>query len=333
MHLDHKLPWKTIASHFTLARDGSSPNYNLIALGLSTQGAALGHFSRIFIATIEEFSNTETSKINLNQVNGKLFSDDVLNFPEHHFGLGPHDTNSALNNPLDAKHQELKYWKGRASTASEYGTSPEYSASYSTADGDLADAAKMLVVTAAVSDNQAIRREALSALCQLSAHVPMSDLRGLSWGHGFGLSLVASEALKLYMLLNLIEAVQSRGAQQVSLLRVKILLCALGNYSLQNYDYPAQNIPHRAFWHSLGITESWADRQADGIGESEEPVVDPLGLGDDEVHQEARINVKKYLKDCFAILYVYDVFLKQIASEEERKEFWSYEINRVFLYL
>ncbi|KAH6994648.1 hypothetical protein EDB82DRAFT_502232 [Fusarium venenatum] len=323
MHLDHKLPWKTIASHFTLARAESSANYNLIALGLPSQDAALGHFSRVLIATIEEFSNTETSKVNTDQVNGKLFSDDVLNFPEHHFGLGPHDTNSALNNPLHAKHQDLDYWKERASTS-------DYGASYCTADGDLADAAKMLVITAAVSDNQAIRREALSALCQLSAHVPMSDLRGLTWGHGFGLSLVASEALKLYVLLNLIEAVQSRGAQQVSLLRVKILLCALGSYSLQNYDYPAQNIPHRAFWHSLGITESWADRQADGIIESEEPVVDPLGLGDDEVHQKARIDLKKYLKDCFAILYVYDVFLKQVANEEQRREFWLYEINLCF---
>ncbi|KAL6915464.1 hypothetical protein ACHAPO_009855 [Fusarium lateritium] len=324
MHLDHKLPWKTIASHFTLARDGSSANYNLVALGLPSQDAALGHFSRVLMATIEEFSNTETSKIIPDQDNGKLFSDDVLNFPEHHFGLGPHDTNSALNNPLDAKHQDLKYWKGRASTA------PEYGASYSTADGDLADAAKMLVITAAVSDSQAIRREALSALCQLSAHVPMSDLRGLSWGHGFGLSLVASEALKLYVLLNLIEAVQSRGAQQVSLLRVEILLNALGNYALQDYDFPAQNIPHRAFWNSLGITEYWAGRQANGIGESEEPVVDPLGLGDDEVHQKARIDLRKYLKDCFAILYVYDVFLKQIMNEEERREFWLYEISSCF---
>ncbi|KAG8673781.1 hypothetical protein FPOAC2_07253 [Fusarium poae] len=326
MHLDHKLPWKTIASHFTLAKSETNANYNLKALGLPTQDAALGHFSRVFIATIEEFSNTETSKINPDQINGKLFSDDVLNFPEHHFDLGPHEENSALKNPLHAKHQDLNYWKKRATTS-------ESDTGYCTRDGDLADAAKMLVITAAVSDNKTIRREALSALYQLSTHVPMSDLRYLTWGHGFGLDLVTSEAMKLYVLLNLIEAVQSQGAQQVSLLRVEILLRVLGNYALQNYDFPAQNIPHRAFWNSLGITEVWADRQADGIIESqeEEPVVDPLGFGDDEVHQKARVDLKRYLKDCFAILYVYDVFLKQVTDEEVRKEFWTYEIKRAVL--
>lgn len=27
--------------------------------------------------------------------------------------------------------------------------------------------------------------------------------------------------------------------------------------SLSDYDYPAQNIPHRAFWHTLGVTNVW----------------------------------------------------------------------------
>ncbi|KAF5008208.1 hypothetical protein FDECE_5507 [Fusarium decemcellulare] len=325
MHLDHKVPWNTIASHFTFTKAGSSSNYDLVALGLPGQTAAISHFSRVFVATIKEFSDTEIVKIKSNQASGKLFSDRVLNFAEYHFGLHAHCENSALNNPLTASYQDLEYWKSRTET-SEYGTH------YSSHDGDLADAAKMLVIVAAVSDDQLTRREALSALIRLSTQVPISDLRNLGCGHGFGLSLVAGVALEVYVLLNLIEAVQSRGTERVSLLRVERLLRFLGGYALQNYDYPAQNIPHRAFWNSLGVTDSWTGKQqglADIKIDDGKPIIDPLAPEDGELYQKARNDLQRYLKDCFAILYVYDVFLKQASRAEEAQEFWSYEISGI----
>ncbi|KAH7214502.1 heterokaryon incompatibility protein-domain-containing protein [Fusarium oxysporum] len=252
MHLDHKIPWHLIAPHFSLTPADQGANYNLAALDIPEQKAVIGHFNRVFLATIREFSDTESTKTDSTQISGKLFSDDVLYFAERHFGLGPHEDNSALHNPLNSSHQDLGYWKRRAKDLDS-----DVEPCYSTADANLADAAKMLVIVAATADDKTTRREALSALVRLSIEVPISDLRGLHWGHAFGLDLVASVALQMYIFLNLIEAVESRAAERVPLLSVEQLLSFLSNHALENYDFPAQNIPHRAFWHSLGVTEPW----------------------------------------------------------------------------
>jgi hypothetical protein len=325
MHLDHKIPWHLIAPHFSLTPADQVANYSLAALGLPEQKAAVGHFNRVFLATIREFSDTEIMKIDSTQISGKLFSDGVLNFAERHFGLGPHEDNSALHNPLNSSHEDLEYWKRRAKDPDSDGDP-----CYSTADADLADAAKMLVIVAAMADDKPTRREALSALVRLSNEVPLSDLRGLHWGHAFGLDLVASVALQMYIFLNLIEAVKSRGAEQVPLLSVEQLLSFLRNHALENYDFPAQNIPHRAFWHSLGVTESWAAGRHKGTLEGDRAVIDPLADGSDEAHQKAREGLKKYLKDCFAILYVYDVFLRNAVGSERADEYWQHELAWVF---
>ncbi|WJG36168.1 heterokaryon incompatibility protein-domain-containing protein [Fusarium oxysporum Fo47] len=271
MHLDHKIPWHLIAPHFSLTPSDQRGNYNLAALDIPEQKAVIGHFNRVFLATIREFSDTESTKTDLTPISGKLFSDDVLYFAERHFGLSPHEDNSALHNPLNSSHQDLGYWKRRAKALDS-----DVEPCYSTADANLADAAKMLVIVAATADDKTTRREALSALVRLSNEVPISDLRGLHWGHAFGLDLVASVALQMYIFLNLIEAVESRAAERVPLLSVEQLLSFLSNHALENYDFPAQNIPHRAFWHSLGVTESWVAGRRKGTLEGDKAVIDPL---------------------------------------------------------
>ncbi|KAF5252605.1 hypothetical protein FANTH_2499 [Fusarium anthophilum] len=328
MHLDHKIPWHLIAPHFSLTPAEQEGNYSLAAMGLPEQQAVIGHFNRVFLATIREFSDTENTKIDSVQGSGKLFSDDVVYFAERHFGLEPHEDNSALHNPLKPSHQDLEYWKRRAKD-------PDSDAEpfYSTADANLADAAKMLVIVAATADDKATRREALSALVHLANEVPLSNLRGLHWGHAFGLDLVASVALQMYIYLNLIEAAESRKAQRVALLSVEQLLLFLNNHALENYDFPAQNIPHRAFWFSLGVTESWVAGRRNGALEGDLTVVDPLADGLDEVQKKARVSLKKYLKDCFAILYVYDVVLRNAVGIERADEYWQYELNWVFTWI
>ncbi|KAF5980812.1 hypothetical protein FBULB1_5005 [Fusarium bulbicola] len=297
MHLDHKIPWHLIAPHFSLTPAEQEGNYSLAALGLPEQQSIIGHFNRVFLATIREFSDTENTKIDPVTGSGKLFSDGVLYFAERRLGLGPHENNSALHNPLKPSHQDLEYWKRRAKD-------PDSDAEpfYSTADANLADAAKMLVIVAATADDKATRREALSALVRLANEVPLSNLRGLHWGHAFGLDLVASVALQMYIYLNLIEAVESRTAQRVALLSVEQFLSFLSNHALENYDFPAQNIPHRAFWFSLGVTESWVAGRRKGTLEGDMKVVDPLADGLHQVQKKARGGLKKYLNHCFAIL-------------------------------
>ncbi|KAG5772420.1 hypothetical protein H9Q72_001394 [Fusarium xylarioides] len=328
MHLDHKIPWHLIAPHFSLTPAEQDGNYTLTALGLPEQQAVISHFNRVFLTTIREFSDTETTKIDTASANGKLFSDDVLYFAERHFGLEPHEDNSALHNPLKPSHQDLEYWKRRAKDPES-----DYEPCYTTADANLADAAKILVIVAATADDKTTRREALSALVRLAKEVPLSNLRGLHWGHAFGLDLVASVALQMYIYLNLIEAVESRAAERVSLLSVENFLSFLSNHALENYDFPAQNIPHRAFWHSLGVNESWVAGRRKGTLEGDMVVIDPLADGSDEVQKNAREGLTKYLKDCFAILYVYDVVLKHAVGLEQADEHWQYEFNWVLQWL
>ncbi|KAF5544519.1 hypothetical protein FPHYL_11009 [Fusarium phyllophilum] len=328
MHLDHKIPWTLIASHFTLAPAEQDGNYSLAALGSPEQQAVISHFNRVFLTTIREFSDTETTKIDSASANGKLFSDEVLYFAERHFGLEPHEDNSALHNPLKSSHQDLEYWKRRAKDPDS-----DYEPCYTTADANLADAAKMLVTVAATADDKTTRCDALSVLVRLAKEVPLSNLRGLHWGHAFGLDLVASVALQMYIYLNLIEAVESRAAERVSLLSVDNFLSFLSNHALENYDFPAQNIPHRAFWHSLGVNESWVADRRKGTLEGDMVVIDPLADGLDEVQQKAREELKKYLKHCFAILYVYDVVLRNTVGLERADEHWQYELTWVFGWL
>lgn len=325
MHLDHKIPWHLIAPHFNLTPADQGNNFDLAAQGSPKEQAIISHFTRVFLATIREFSNTEAMKIDPAPVSSKLFSEDVLNFAERHFSLGPHEDNSALHNPLSSSHQDIEYWKSRAKDP-DSGGDP----SYSTADANLADAAKMLVIVAATADDKLTRREALSALVCLANEVPISDLRGLHWGHSFGLDLVASVALQMYIFLNLIEAVESRAIKRVPLLSVEQLLSFLSNHALENYDFPAQNIPHRDFWHSLGVTASCVAGWRKGTLEGDRPVIDPLAEGRGEIQQRAREGLKKYLKDCFAILYVYHVVLRNAVGIQKVDEYWQHEIAWVF---
>ncbi|KAG5665061.1 hypothetical protein KAF25_008795 [Fusarium avenaceum] len=325
MHLDHKIPWHLIAPLFSLTPVNRGNNFNLAAQGSPKEETIISHFKRVFLATIREFSDTEAMKIDPASVGAKLFSEDVLNFAERHFGLGPHEDNSALHNPLSLSHQDLEYWKTRAKDP-DSGGDP----SYSTADANLADAAKMLVIVAATADDKPTGREALSALVCLANEVPIADLRGLHWGHAFGLDLVASVALQMYIFLNLIEAVESRAVKRVPLFSIEQLLSFLSNHALENYDFPAQNIPHRDFWHSIGVTASWVASWREGTLEGDREVVDPLAEGCDEIQQRAREVLKKYLKDCFAILYVYDVVLRNTVGTQRADEYWQYELTWVF---
>ncbi|KAH7235340.1 hypothetical protein BKA59DRAFT_484693 [Fusarium tricinctum] len=325
MHLDHKIQWHLIAPYFSLTAANQVNNFNLAALGSPKEQTIISHFKRVFLATIREFSDTEATKINPPPFGVKLFSEDVLNFAERHFGLGPHEDNSALHNPLSSLHQDLEYWKRRAKDP-DSGGDP----CYSTADANLADAAKMLVIVAATADDKPTRREALSALVCLANEVPISDLRGLHWGHAFGLDLVASVALQMYIFLNLIEAVESRAVERVPLLSIEQLLSFLSNHALENYDFPAQNIPHRDFWSSIGVTTSWVAGWRQGTLEGDRAVVDPLAEGSDEIQQRSREGLKKYLKDCFAILYAYDLVLRTAVGIQRADEYWQHELAWVF---
>lgn len=347
MHLDHKVPWNSAASQFEYAKKWNHKNglnfIDLQARNASLDGKVMGHFNRVLLSTIREFSESQLQKLDLiSPMNRdvKLFTDEVLLFPERHFGLGPHDHNSAVNNPLSADHQKVEYWQRRAGQL-ETGTDMQFSSG----DGDLADAIKMLVIVSAVAtqraDTKHIGLDALSALLHLATKVPLLQLRNIHWGHSFGVDLVAEVALRVYMWVNITEAVQSRPSDQVgtenrvSLIQVNGFLSYLDRHALEDYDYPAQNIPHRTFWCSVGVTHDWIwDRQNDmpenNKTGSEVAVSDTSSSRHDQISHREREGLHQYLKDCFAILYNYDVFLRQACGASDADDFWISAGDHVF---
>lgn len=290
----------------------------------------------MFIATIREFSTTEQTKPLSPVSPDKPISDSLLSYPERRYGLGSHKTNSALHNPLSAKHQNVQYWISRIDTQEE--------SAYSSSDGDLSDAVKMLIIIAASANGKDTEakersREAISGLLALSRHPQISihTLANIHWGHGFGAELVADFALEVYLLINLVDGVLSRNRlnsgismeKEVSLLEMELFRYFIAK-SLPNYDYPTQNIPHRAFWNKLGITDTWTYQQKymQCVGSEEQATnaIDPLGDADEEVRQR----LQQYLKTCFAILYVYDMLLREWYGEDEADLKWRYWIDCYF---
>lgn len=339
MHLDHKIPWNTASTHFDLIRCNrrfTPHRTDLFPRHKPSESTDLNHFRRVFIATIREFSTTEQSKPLSPTSSDKLISDSLLSYPERKYGLGLHETNSALHNPLSAKHQNVQYWISCAGTQEE----PTYTSS----DGDLSDAVKMLIIIAASangSDTEAKERsrEAISALHALSHHpqIPVHTLANIHWGHGFGVELVADFALEAYILINLVDAVLSRSRsnsgtsmeKEASLLEMDSFRNFISK-ALPDYDYPTQNIPHRAFWNKLGVTDNWDYqqklRQCAGSEEQDMKAIDPLR----DANEEVRYNLRQYLKTCFAILYVYDMLLREWYGEDEADSKWRHWIDSYF---
>ncbi|PWY81606.1 hypothetical protein BO94DRAFT_536866 [Aspergillus sclerotioniger CBS 115572] len=328
MHLDHKIPWNTAATHVTYIKN--NPQFtprrtDLFTRSKPSESTDLNHFRRTLIRTIREFSTTEESKPLKCIPLDNLLSDDLLSYPEQHFNLGSHTTNSALNNPLSSQHRNIQYWIDRA------GTPPT---SYVSGDGDLADAVKMLIIIAGSAKkgdekSKEMSREAISVLLTLSRHpqVPLHTLASIHWGHAFGVELVADTALTVYILINLMDRVVSnkRDDNEASVLETRTFQYWAGN-ALANYDYPAQNIPHRRFWTGLGVTEEWVYQQRGREGLPTVGGTDPL-KGETE---DIRSGLQQYLKTCFAILYVYDMLLREWYGSEAADEKWEYRIGCLF---
>ncbi|OJJ67680.1 hypothetical protein ASPBRDRAFT_47719 [Aspergillus brasiliensis CBS 101740] len=342
MHLDHKIPWNTAAAHLRIIRNNphlTPRRTDFFARNRPTESSDLNHFRRTLIKTIREFSRTEESKPTPPESLDNLLSDELLSYPERQFGLGPHRRNSALHNPLSPEHRDIQYWIKTASHGD--GT---HRFSYSSADGDLADAVKMLIIIAASARKNdpasgEMSREALSALLALLRHpqVPLHNLACIHWGHAFGVELVADTALTGYILINLMDAVLAEqrlkgdGRNGVASLLETRTFQYWARDALADYDYPTQNVPHRRFWFHFGVTDEWTFQQrgVEGVDmclEDTSVTTDPL-KGENEA---TRLALKEYLKACFAMLYIYDMLLRDWFGEEEADEKWEYSIGCVF---
>jgi hypothetical protein len=162
--------------------------------------------------------------------------------------------------------------------------------SYSTSQGSLADVVKILI-----HENQ------LSTLLMLAQHpdIPLHQLCHLSWGHHFGFSRIMESSLQAYIFFNLATAM---GILEDG--RYKELDCypRLVGYLNDSMDYDGQQVPHRKFFDQY---------RAPGGEQGKSPAV----------HQDLP-RLKQYMKDLFAMIYRFDVVMKECGLDPK----WDYEI-------
>jgi hypothetical protein len=344
MHLDHQLPWNALAQHITLSRPKRDSPFDLdLRIQLSpAQVKAYTHFVQVLSRTVADFARTfeDKDEDHVEAVGGEsLLSSELVAYPEKRFGSGPYMTNSLRSNPLCEEYGEIEYWIQRARSQREDG---ELS-TYTTADADLADAVKMLLTIAAragVDENAEDEREsgtmakqATRALLRLARHrdVPLMSLAGLHWGHGFGFDLAPSTALEIYLLINTIDrmiiegkrlAIRTSAGEKTFLpkigdeilTRTQVFERFIGN-AMCDYDYPAQNIMHEAFWRGeLG----W-DRDF-----NEASRTDPLVQVPD--------SLPPYLRACFRLLCVYHLIRTNAEPGVDMDVVWKEMAEGVFVW-
>jgi hypothetical protein len=342
MHLDHQLPWNALAQHITLSRSKrDSPFYLDLRIQRSpAQVKAYTHFVQVLSRTIADFARTFEDKgedhVQVDR-SESLLSSELVAYPEKRLGLGPYMTNSLHSNPLSEEYGEIEYWIQRA--REEEGEP----STYTTADADLADAVKMLLTIAAragVDENaederesETMAKQATRALLLLARHpdVSLMSLAGLHWGHEFGFDLAPSTALEIYLLINTIErtiiegkrpAIRTSNGEKVVLpkigeeilTRTQVFERFIGN-AMSDYDHPAQNVMHKAFWRGeLG----W-DRDF-----NEASRTDPLVQVPD--------SLPPYLRACFRLLCVYHLIRTDAEPGVDMDVVWKEMVEGVFVW-
>ncbi|KAK2751711.1 hypothetical protein FQN54_008934 [Arachnomyces sp. PD_36] len=302
MHLDHKIPWNTIASHFKFIRNNPhriEHRTDLTPRDKDTQANDLNHFTRVLASTIRDFAKTERAKYpakidpEFPTEPDKLFDDSLLEYWEE----GDHKSPGSFDPfPLHKDHQSLKHWIDSATSSSSTTTGPSTPPKYTTTHGPLADAIKALLSTPLPNT--------IPPLLRLSQHpsIPLSTLNNLGWGHSFGLDHVAFLALEAYILFNVFDAINTNNLLPHSKTKTPLPLPELYSYrtflhnALVQWDFPGQKLPHRRFWKGV-LGEGFLDRC--------EPAEDLNPL---ETNRE---EVRGYMKMCFEIMYRYDMLMRE----------------------
>ncbi|KAH7329653.1 hypothetical protein B0I35DRAFT_456953 [Stachybotrys elegans] len=307
MHLDHKLPWTTLASCFELVRMNKSKTprcTNIFPAAKPTREKDVAYFRKKLCAVLQEFSTTERQKHEAEDMGTRdgdvLFSDEVLVFLESFYNLDTaYRPNSLRSNPLHKNHQSLQYWIKRAIYPDT--NSP----SYTTMDGDLADALKGLLIISTVAPDANIRNEASSAILRLALDpkVPLQHLDRIAWGHSCGVDTLGLSSLNPYMLLNVADRLREQGSK-IGAWELQSFLSAASE-SLFDDDHPSHKLPHAAFLGRCGADSEWVQNQKDVAkgnvhpSIAGEPIMDPL--------VDRRAECQQYLSVCFGMLYRYDM--------------------------
>ncbi|PPQ94258.1 hypothetical protein CVT25_004916 [Psilocybe cyanescens] len=300
MHQGHNIPWNILSSNFRFVFNDTrfTPPKTSLILNSKDQTRAhneLKHFIHKFEHAIRTFSQTERSKYPPTfepLLTGKLFSDGLRDkYPEY----------------LNSNNQDIEYWIRLARINMGCNVNSPIGLRYTTSHARLAEVIKILL-----HENQ------MSTLLMLAQHpsIPLADLHQLSWGHHFGFSRVKESALRVYIFFNAAEATGILENGKYADMRDEYysLLSEIAN----SMDYPAQQIPHREFLRECGVLgdvnrRSWVPYGAPWKAEEEYVHVDYAHL-------------QEYLKMLFALMYRYDVLLRECGVDPE----WGMEIANCF---
>jgi len=286
MHQEHNIPWNTVASHLEFVYD--NPHYTPRKTGLfskrvtsATQEKDTDYFLRNLTSTISRFSHTERGKYPTRAhttlpMSGDLFPDEMC---------------EKYPNYLNKKNQKIESWIG---LARRYDHTIPPTLYYDTSHANLAEAVKILI-----SENH------LAPLLMLAQHplIPLHSLRNLSWGHHFGFSRVMEAALGAYLFFNVHAAVGSLNngnymhSQEYSLML---------NELTRDFDYPAQQLPHREFFAKGG----------------------EVGAQLPTVHKDYAA-LRGYIKMLFELLYRYDVVVRECGVDPEWESNVTHNLRRL----
>ncbi|KAF8657982.1 hypothetical protein AX16_002142 [Volvariella volvacea WC 439] len=322
MHQEHNIAWNKLASNITFI--SNNPHYtprrsDFFPKNLPSQTKDLDFFVNTITKTITVFSQFEREKYPSAEeivekysrdgraafpTSGKLYPDELLRkYPEY----------------LNEVNQKIEFWIDQAKV--EYNLTVAYQArqyeeacdipgidppspapppdpfvDYSTRHGGLADVVKILI-----QENQ------LETLLTLAHHpeIPIARLHHLSWGHHFGWSRVMEACIASYVYFNVLVATgvlyRERGKDSEfdggrsqgkgGVYKESSFYQRLLRMLTMSMDYPAQQLPHRAFF---------------GETQEQQRKID-LARDYEKLHQ--------YLKDIFAMLYRYDVVAKECGID------------------
>ncbi|KAF9276863.1 hypothetical protein BGZ68_009696 [Mortierella alpina] len=301
MHLDHTVPWSTISKYFSV-RDNEVTWDSLVTMDFNphnepSQENELLYFFNALANAIEEFSATERRKYPDRfpaETTGEVFSEELL---QKRLVL---DSRLDLDggNYLTSQNQRLEFWIQCARVEDEC-RGPDIRYDYRHCN--LADAAKILII-----END------MSAVLTLAHHplIPLKDLISLGSGHSFGIDHLVYYCLHSYVYLNILaefpewcQKEEYRGLEAFK---------RLENLMTSTCDGDAQMGMHRSFY--------WDVREPEVVIVEGRPCRLPRFAPRDIIADMGRM--KEYLKLCFAVLYRYDMMVKECGGETD----WVTEI-------
>jgi len=296
MHQGHNIPWDLISSNFKFVRDDkrfTPPLTGLVGFDKPHTQNELKHLIKKMIRTILTFSETERKKYSQSftpLLTGILFSDELRDrYPKY----------------LDKRNQKVEYWLQNPNKSDPDLVQPRYE-SYDGRHAELADVVKVL-----------LHENEMASLLMLAQHprVPIRALTYLPFHYQFGFSRAMESVLVSYIFSNTAAAMDilENGAY-MEMNEYKTMIMRTMSFN-DCPDLRPEN-PLQLFFQQCGM-KSGSYHNIAYETQGRDMAVD----GD-----YGRLQVREHLKLLFALLYRYDMLLRECGLDPE----WESQLVSLF---